>query len=816
MNILVFYQYFGTPKGSWSTRIYELTRRWVAAGHQVTVVTTPYDKSDIEAKGFVYQTTIDGIDVIVVNSGDSNRFSVTKRVFRAVMFSLMAMWYALTRKADVVVASSGPITIGMPLIAAKLFRRRKTVFEVRDLWPSGGIELGLIKSGWQTRLAFWFERMCYAKADEVVTSSIGQKQHIQARFPELSIHVIPNASDLELFGRPQTEPLPAFTRGKILFTHIGSLGLIHNTTYWIDVAHKLKLLPGAEDILLIFIGDGADRQQLEEERDAVGLDNLFFLGLKPKSELPKWVQGSCATLFATTANPVQDTSSPNKVFDSFAAGVPIVQTSRGWIKTLVEEHDCGINISLDDPESAARAMLELSQHPQVQQRMGKNARRLAETEFNRGHLAERYLGIITKLVFAQAKRPRILFVYQYFGTPNGSWSTRVYELCKRWVDYGYEVTVITSPYYKSDIRSKGFVSKQEYKKIKLIVINAEDSNKYGFLRRLFNSVVFAFTSVYYALTLRYSVVICSSGPLTIGLPGLAAKRLRGKRFVFEVRDLWPQGSVELKKLTNPVAIKMAYWFERICYKHADLVVPCSVDMNANIIERHPETQTLVIPNASDSSFYTTPHNYPRHFPEHLHGKHIMLYAGSLGLMDDCMQIIEAARLLGKEENIAIVFAGEGAERAVLEQACGNYHLHNVHFTGLLPKTDIIKWFFLSSASLVTFKNLPVLSSNSPNKMFDSFAAGVPVIQTTTGWIKRLIEKENCGINVAPNDPQGLADAMRWMVTNSEERQTMAYNALQLAKTQFNRDRLAREYILTIDSMVAYKDKQLLRQINKSS
>jgi glycosyltransferase involved in cell wall biosynthesis len=807
VQILFFYQYFGTPKGSWSTRVYELTRRWVAAGHTVTVVTTPYDKSDIDPNGFISSLYIEGVKVIVVNSGDSNLFPVWKRVFRAVVFSIMAMYYAVRLKADVIVASSGPITIGLPLIAAKLLRRRKTVFEVRDLWPSGGIELGLIKPGFQSKLGFWFEKVCYTNADYIVTASVGQKDHILKRFPKNRIEVIPNASDLELFGTPATEMLPGFTEGKVLFTHIGSLGLIHNTTYWIDVARELKARPDAANIVLVFIGEGADRAKLEAQKDELGLDNLKFLGLKPKSQLPVWVQRSCATLFATTSNPVQDTSSPNKVFDSFAAGVPIIQTSRGWIYDLVQEYQCGINVSLDDPAGAAEQLVWLAKHPDLRNVMGAKALTLAQTQFNRELLAQKYLDILAGLLRKMARKPRVVYFYQYFGTPAGSWSTRVYELCKRWVEHGYDVTVVTSPYYKSDIKVTGFITKKEFENIQLIIINAEDSNKHGFLKRLVNSVVFAFTSVYFALSMKYEVAITSSGPLTIGLPGIWAKIFRSKTFVFEVRDLWPQGSIELKKLKNPLAIKLAFAFEGQCYKYADLVVPCSVDMEKSIVSRFPKSKTLVIPNASDSSFYITPHENPRAYPKFLEHKHIFLYAGSLGLMDDCMQIIEAAKLL-VEYPIAIVFAGEGAERMILEEEARNADLHNVYFTGLLPKTDIVKWFFLSTASLVTFKDLPVLSSNSPNKMFDSFAAGVPVIQTTKGWIKDLVAQEYCGLNAEPTDPQSIADAMLWMLAHEDERNTMADNALRLAKTEFNRDHLAKKYILAIDALVGYRDKAL--------
>ena len=397
MGIVFFYQYFGTPQGGWSTRVYELCRRWVSAGHKVTVVTAPYEKSDIKAQGFISRQQVEGIELIIINAGDSNRLPVLQRVLRALTFAVISVAYALRLRYDVLIASSGPITIGLPLIAAKLFRRKPTVFEVRDLWPAGGIEMGLITSKWQQRLALWFERLCYHQSDAVVTASVGQKDHIAARFPDLTIEVIPNASDLELFGTQSSEQLPDWTKGKKLFTHIGSLGFIHNMRYWMEVARALQSLPEASDILFVFIGDGAERGTLENLKAKWELDNVVFLGLKPKAELPVWVQNSVATLFATLDNPVQNTCSPNKIFDSFAAGVPIVQTSTGWIGELVENEHCGINVPLAAPKDAAQAICKLSNDATALADMSRQARRLAETAFNRNTLAKKYLQILANV-----------------------------------------------------------------------------------------------------------------------------------------------------------------------------------------------------------------------------------------------------------------------------------------------------------------------------------------------------------------------------------------------------------------------------------
>ena len=398
MHILFFYQYFGTPKGSWSSRAYELSRRWVAEGHQVTVITAPYEKSDIKASGFISRQEIEGIKLIVINSGDSNRLPVIQRVLRALVFAMTSIYFVFRLKYDLILASSGPITIGLPLIIGKIYRRKATIFEVRDLWPAGGIEMGMIKKKWQQQLALRFEASCYKNADIVVTASTGQKAHIQKRFPKKRIEVIPNASDLGLFGIPATGNLPSWTKGKKLFTHIGSLGLIHNMRYWMEVAKATKALETEPTIEFIFIGDGAERSKLEALKVEWELDQVHFLGLKPKADLPIWVQNSVATLFATLDNPVQDTCCPNKIFDSFAASIPIIQTSRGWIYDLVEEYKCGINVSLETPEIAAQAIINLSNEPDRKAVLGKNAFQLAKTTFNRDLLAMQYLDFISSAI----------------------------------------------------------------------------------------------------------------------------------------------------------------------------------------------------------------------------------------------------------------------------------------------------------------------------------------------------------------------------------------------------------------------------------
>src|SRR5690606_15584636 len=145
---------------------------------------------------------------------------------------------------------------------------------------------------------------------------------------------------------------------------------------------------------------------------------------------------------------------------------------------------------------------------------------------------------------------KIVYFYQYFSTPNGSWGTRVYEFAKEWVDQGHEVTVVTSIYSKSDLVAEKLVEDQVFEGIKVKVLNVIIDNKQSFIKRILSFIKYSLLSSYYAIKLPADVVIASSGPITIGIPGLISKYIRGRKLIFETRDLWPEGAIELGIIKN--------------------------------------------------------------------------------------------------------------------------------------------------------------------------------------------------------------------------------------------------------------------------
>src|SRR5690606_20093914 len=112
------------------------------------------------------------------------------------------------------------------------------------------------------------------------------------------------------------------------------------------------------------------------------LKSFEYRGLIPKRELVSYIQHSMVSLVPLKGISVLDTSSPNKFFESLAAGVPIIQNTKGWMKTYLEENNVGFTISPNDPTALAKKLIELADHPEIISEMKLRARQCAERDFD--------------------------------------------------------------------------------------------------------------------------------------------------------------------------------------------------------------------------------------------------------------------------------------------------------------------------------------------------------------------------------------------------------------------------------------------------
>jgi glycosyltransferase involved in cell wall biosynthesis len=395
MKILYFYQYYGTPKGSYGTRVYEFTQEWVKKGHEVQVVTSIYSKSDLKAEKFIEHQNFDGVDVTVINVNIDNKQHFLKRIYTFMAYATCSIWYALTAKADVVIASSGPITVGIPGLVARYIRGKKMVFEVRDLWPEGAIELGLFQNKTLQKIAYALESRCYKASSLVVALSIGMRQNIERRFPEVKVIDVTNAANIQLFSSARPFEGRGILEKKKYAIYNGNIGVVNNSLWLLEAAKILKN-KGRTDLKIVLVGDGQQRELIEKEIRSHELDNLVIWGLMPKEKLVGLIQNSMVSLIPLKGTPVLDTSSPNKFFESLAAGIPVVQNTQGWMKDFLREHQLGFTLNPNDPQELADKLIELDSESELLASMGEKAKLIAADQFDKDYLANKMLEGIVK------------------------------------------------------------------------------------------------------------------------------------------------------------------------------------------------------------------------------------------------------------------------------------------------------------------------------------------------------------------------------------------------------------------------------------
>ena len=163
MHILYIHQHFATPEGSTGTRSYEFARRWVKAGHKVTLITGYYDIGGLQVnKSLHRKQIIEGINIVVAGTKYSNKQSYIRRIISFLSFCLSSIYVGIRIKdVDVIYATSTPLTVGIPAMVIMRTKRAAFVFEVRDQWPEIPIELGVIKNRFLIKTLIWLEKTIY-------------------------------------------------------------------------------------------------------------------------------------------------------------------------------------------------------------------------------------------------------------------------------------------------------------------------------------------------------------------------------------------------------------------------------------------------------------------------------------------------------------------------------------------------------------------------------------------------------------------------------------------------------------------------------
>jgi len=405
MHVLYLMQYFVPPNGTWSTRSYEFAKELMARGHDVTVVTSngmlpaPYKNL---TKTII--SSVDGVRCVIIPVPYATGMPLFQRIKGYIGYNISAFQVVAQHPADVVFASSAPLTIAIPAIWAKITHCIPMVFEVRDLWPELPIALGAVRNPLLKTLARLLEWIAYHASEHVIALSPGMAQGVHARgLKQQRITVIPNFSDIEFFSASSHDG--SWVRQKLnldadapLVLYAGSYGLLNNVEYLVHVAKEATCL--FPELRFLIVGKGVKKEEvmrLAREFDVLD-KNLWIWDAVPKTQLPDLLAAATVASSLFISLKAMWNNSANKFFDALAAGKPIIINYGGWQADIIEETGAGLVMPPDDPKEGALLLTRFLQDPQRLKMASHNAKKLAAERFSRDKAAEEFVTLIERVV----------------------------------------------------------------------------------------------------------------------------------------------------------------------------------------------------------------------------------------------------------------------------------------------------------------------------------------------------------------------------------------------------------------------------------
>lgn len=380
------------------TRSYEMARRMIEHGHEVHMVTSAREKSGEKAGWKISNEA--GIYVHWYPVAYSNHMGYMRRIMSFFKFAWAAIEKACTLKADIIFATSTPLTIAIPAVIAAKRKKIPMVFEVRDLWPELPIAMGALKNPVARKMAYWLEHWAYKNSAAVVTLSPGMRQGVlRTGYPADRIAVIPNGSDNEEFAY-DAEAASSFRakrswlNSKPLLIYAGTMGKINGVNYLVELASALKSI--GSDVCILVVGEGGERKSiLDAARQAGVLDlNFFWEAQIPKKDISALLSAAtmAASLFIDL--PEMQANSANKFFDALAAGKPVFINYGGWMHDLIKENSCGLSAWRMSIIDAARELEEKIHDDAWLSKSSSSSKSMADNLFDRDKLAKQLVDVI--------------------------------------------------------------------------------------------------------------------------------------------------------------------------------------------------------------------------------------------------------------------------------------------------------------------------------------------------------------------------------------------------------------------------------------
>ncbi len=410
MKILYVSQYFPPEMGAPAARVIELSRHWVAQGHDVTVLTgfpnhpTGRVAADYRKKlrRLVMRERIDGINVVRTWLLPFPNRKPYERILNYSSFCVSAAIAGLfLSRPDVVIATSPQLLVGLSGWWLARLKRIPFIFEVRDLWPESLVAVGMgNRASMLHRTLTVIAKFLYRKSDKIVVVTPAFKDHLMRRaVPEGKIFVVQNGVETNLFDPNRQGPNVRWNlglEGKFVVSYIGTMGIAHGLQKVLESAAQLR--QSHPEIQFLFVGEGADKQRIMSLARSANLENVRFVDEQARERIPGYIAASDVCLVLLKDSDIFKTVIPTKMLEFMSCARAVILGVDGQARKIMEEANAGLFIRPENAEDLTAAILQLAGNPELRSELGRNGRKFILQCFSRLQSARTYIQFLESFV----------------------------------------------------------------------------------------------------------------------------------------------------------------------------------------------------------------------------------------------------------------------------------------------------------------------------------------------------------------------------------------------------------------------------------
>ncbi|QPM67309.1 glycosyltransferase family 4 protein [Atribacter laminatus] len=405
---------------------------------------------------------------------------------------------------------------------------------------------------------------------------------------------------------------------------------------------------------------------------------------------------------------------------------------------------------------------------------------------------------------------KIWIINHYAHTPDLPGGSRHFDIGRRLTSRGYRVSVFCSDFLHYTYR----YHKTEVNKKKLFQETLEGMD-WNWIRtspyrgntgkRVLNMISFAWRVFWIGLRKKEKplVIIGSSPHLFAAFSAWLLTKWKRAKFIFEVRDLWPQSLIDLGEFSpsHPFIWVLAR-LEKFLYQRADAIVTLLPGAKEYIKNRGvKEDKVFWIPNGVNADNYISKNSL---FKQSDNDQFVVMYAGAHGKANALDMIIDAAALIMEkgEDGILFEFVGEGPEKKNLMAMVKDKKINNVRFADPIPSNEIPAKLVKADAFVFCLEDSPVFKYGvSPNKLYTYLSAGKPVIFSCCS-MNNPVSEANAGLTVPPRQLRAMAEAViKLFKMSPQEREEMGKRGIEYVKKYHDFSILTDKYQEVIEKTV---------------